>query len=134
MLEHVTARLLGDAALAALIGTRLHWRRLPRGVNARPYVILQTIAGPDDYHSRGNANLQTDTLQADAYADTYDDALAVVRALRARLGGYSGTGQGANVRAIFNDGWRDLSDQTVNAEAQLFRLSLDFTVHWKAET
>lgn len=134
MHEHITQHLLAHVALTALIGDRLHWSRLPSGEVATPYLILQDIDSVPTYHSRGDANLYEDRLQADVYATEYDTALAVARIVRDRLSAHSGTAQGARVLAVFFDGWRDLTAQTTGGHARLYRLSADFLVHWKSET
>lgn len=131
MQEHITARLLGSADLGALVGTRIHWGRLPPGVTALPYVILQVISGPRDYHSTGASGLIQSRLQVDSYGESADDAAAVHRAVEDLLSGYKGAGQGVIVQGAFLENERDLNSKTVGGETLLFRKSDDFTINWQ---
>lgn len=133
MQEALTAHLLSDAALTALVSDRVHWLLLPAQVGAFPYVRLQGVDAPRSYHSKGASALHIDRVQVDAWAETYASAKAVERALEARLSGFVGVVSGVEFQGVFMLDSRDLTDTTAGAERRLFRLQADFEFAWKME-
>ncbi|MBY6113295.1 DUF3168 domain-containing protein [Mameliella alba] len=133
MEEALTAFLLADATLVALVGTRVHWLRLPDQVGTFPYVRLQMVDAPRSYHSKGASGLQIDRVQVDAWGETYESAKAVERAIEARLSGYRGAQSGVMFQGVFKLDARDLTDMTAEAERRLFRLQADYEIAWKTE-
>jgi hypothetical protein len=133
MHEALTALLLAHAPLTDLIGDRLHWLELPRGVGGDPYVILQEIGGSEDYHSTGPSGLHGTRVQVDSWGTTFDSAVAVQRVISALLSGYRGTVADTDLQGIFSDGVRDLPGRTLKDEARLYRRSQDFFIHWRKD-
>ncbi|WP_299938580.1 DUF3168 domain-containing protein [uncultured Pelagimonas sp.] len=134
MQEALTALLLAQAPITNLVGTRVHWMRLPKQVKARPYVNLQEVWSSEGYHFRGRSGLTRTSVQADVWAKTYADGVAVTRALTDVLSGYRGTVAGVVFQGIFVRQARDLSGETAGREHQLFRRSVDFDVSWALES
>lgn len=131
MQAQLTSLLLSHAPLTALVGTRVHWLRLPESVSGYPYVNLQVVSGPVTYHSKGVSALEQTRVQADIWADTYTSAEAVARALKDLLSGYRGDLGGVKFRGIFLDGARDGDGETVKGQKYLFRHTMDFKINWK---
>lgn len=131
MEEALTALLLEDAGLAALVVDRVHWGRLPATVAGRPYVNLTVVGGLPTYHSKGQGGLCTSIVQADCWAESMENVMQVHRALEACLSGFSGIRDGINFRGIFVDAVRDLAGDTAGDERALFRRSVDLTINWR---
>lgn len=128
MEEAVTALLLADAGLTALVGNRIHWMRLPQSVEGMPYVNLQTVSGIRDYHMGGPSGLTQHRLQVDAWGASYGSAKAAARAAAAVLSGHRGT----TLRGGFIDSERDFADADSGDVNRLFRTSFDIMI-WSAE-
>jgi len=131
MQEALTSLLLAHAPLTGLVGTRVHWLRLPEAVKGYPYVNLQVVSAPQSYHSQGVDVLEQTRVQVDVWAETYTSAVAVVRVLETLLSGYRGDVGSVQFRGIFLDGARDGTGETVKGEKVLFRHSMDFMINWK---
>lgn len=133
MQEALTAYLLADTALAALVVDRIHWGRLPATVSGRPYINLSVVSEPGQYHFGGRSNYNETRLQADIWAESAADALAVKRALRAQIEAKRFTAGNTRFQGVFVDGERDLDGDTAGAVAPLFGKSIDFMIHWAQE-
>ncbi|MGG7518839.1 tail completion protein gp17 [Allorhizobium undicola] len=127
MEEAVTALLLADARLAALIGNRVHWGRVPQGA-ARPYLILQLISGVPDYASAGRTGLEQSRLQLDAYAESVAVAKAISVAASDALEKARGTYDGVRLQGAFIDGRRDSQPDSTSGAAPVFRRSTDLII------
>jgi hypothetical protein len=66
-------RLTTDAAVSAVVGTRVYWVKVPQGT-ALPYVRLQTISDPRPVHLQGYESARVTRVQADCFAATYGAA------------------------------------------------------------
>lgn len=131
MEEALTALLLADAGLSALVADRVHWRMLPASVKARPYVSLQVISSPDDYDLQGRSEVSEWRLQADIWAESYGGVVSVERALRDLMAGYLGEASGIRFHSVFVENGRDKSVKDAT-DAKLFGRSVDLMVSWSA--
>jgi len=116
------------ALLASVAGGRRHWVRAPAST-ARPYIVLNRIAGRADYTFQGPSGYVESRVQADIYADTYGAAKATARQVITSLSGRR-TG---SILGIFLDAERDLPVEDAGAVTHLFRVSLDFNIHHSNE-
>jgi Protein of unknown function (DUF3168) len=112
--------------LASVASGKRYWLRTPQGTKP-PYVVMQRISGPRDYHAQGASGLVKSRVQIDCYAATYEDVKATARAVVKAL---SGRRVGI-IQAIFIDGERDLPAADAGEVTNLFRTSLDIMVHHK---
>jgi hypothetical protein len=112
------------ALLAGVAGGRRHWGRAPQGV-ALPYVVMQRISGIRDYVTSGPSGYVQSRVQFDVYAEKYDAAKAVARALVAALSGHSG----GTIQGVFIDSERDLPASDTGEVSHLFRVSIDAAIH-----
>lgn len=85
----IYSRLSGDAAVAALAGTRIYPVQAPPAA-ARPYVVYLLVAAARDRTFAGPSGLVDPRYQFDCYADDADTAAALARAVRAALDGWRG--------------------------------------------
>ena len=117
-----------DATLSALVDTRIYPAKLPEPVTF-PAIAWNRISAErvatydafDDY----DAFVYT-RVQFDAWAETYDEAMAVGEALLAALSGYGGVMSGELITAHAINEFDDHDSQT-----KKFRRSLDFRVGYE---
>lgn len=119
---------LADAAIAALVSTRVNWVERPQG-EPLPAIVLGRIGGSRDYHTQGASGLVESRIQGDCYATTYAGAKSVARALIALLSGYRGTTGDIEFKGAFVDGERDFREADPNGSEKLHRVSVDFIIH-----
>lgn len=107
MQEALTALLLADTAIAGLTGSgdRLYWNVGEQG-KPDPMAVLYLISGVPDYHMQGPSGLVESRVQVDCRAGTVAEALALARAVEARLSGYRGTRDGIKFMGIFKQSER----------------------------
>lgn len=86
MEEALRAYLRADAALAALVSTRVEWLKRPQG-SALPSVTLQIASAPRSYTMGGRVALVGYLVQMDVWAASYTSMKAVSRALIVALDG-----------------------------------------------
>lgn len=125
--EALTALLLANAALAALIGNgdRLYWDTIGQGKD-NPAVVMYLISGIPDYHMTGPSGLVESRVQIDARGTTRASARAVANAVESVLSGYRGTVGAIKFGGIFKDGARSRFDKT-EAEA-FYVVSADYRI------
>lgn len=114
------SRLLADATIAGLVGTRIDWGLRPQG-KPLPAITLTLIPTPRDYHMGGAQRTQFYRVQIDCWAATYLSADAVRHAVIAELEPASGDFLGS---FVIRD--QDMPERVENAE--IHRASLDFKV------
>lgn len=107
MQEALTALLLADTAIAALTGDgdRIYWNVGEQG-KPDPMAILYLISGVPDYHMQGPSGLVESRVQIDCRAGTAADALALARAIEAKLSGYRGVQGTIKFMGIFKQSER----------------------------
>lgn len=119
--------LLNAAGVTALVSTRIYWGRKPQADLARPYVVLQCIDGPRDYHMQGPTGYVPSRVQLDVYGDTYTSTKKATRAAVTVLSGH----RGGIFQGIFIDSERDLPAADAGEVTNLFRTSVDIMIHHK---
>ena len=118
------ARLIADADVTAVVGTKVYWGVVPQAT-ALPYIRLQTISDPRDEHLKGYDGARVTRVQADCFAASYGTArgLAEDVIIAVALPETSGGVQFGRVKA---EGPRDLGEDTANG--YVHRASLDLLV------
>jgi len=128
--------LLDDAAIAAIVGSRLHPLVLPQG-DTGPSIVYRRISPIGDHHMQGASGLVSTRTQIDCWALTADAAAALADLVKERLDGFAGTmlwGEDSPAEAIvvqgifFRGGLGDDYDST----AKLYRTSYDYEI-WHEE-
>jgi hypothetical protein len=97
--QALMAYLKGLAGLTALVGTRIHFIRVPQGT-AMPYVIILDVSNVIPADLKGVLDIEEPNKQISAYASTKDGATAVADQLRNALDDFSGTLSGITVQHI----------------------------------
>lgn len=83
----LTAQLLADAAVAALVGQDIDWVARPEGEAWQRYITLQVVSDPRPDHFTGAQDLRQSRVQADCWStvsagDAAQLAEAVIAAVR----------------------------------------------------
>lgn len=126
--------LLDDAAIAAVVGDRVH---VLKGVQSQrgAKIVFQIVSSTEDYHYKGSSDLLQDRVQIAAWATTRGAAGALAGLVRKRLNGARGwwpygtdsPRAQLNVQGIFIVHRREGED----TGAQLFHVSRDYMIHYK---
>lgn len=132
MEAHLTAWLLADTALAALIAARLNWGSRVQ-LEALPALRLLVISPGQEYHHGGAVTLTYPRVQIDILGATPESVLAVRAALVARMHqireGVSGV-QG--LRGAFIAADRDTDPEDIGGGQMVHRRIVDFFVWHQA--
>ncbi|QDP57386.1 MAG: hypothetical protein Unbinned3696contig1008_64 [Prokaryotic dsDNA virus sp.] len=131
MEEALSAYLLADAGLTALVGNRVNWNARPQA-QASPSVVLTRVGGTRDYMMAGASGLVDSRIQIDCWGKTYGSAIGVSRAVAAALSGLQTTIGGIRLHGSFLDSERQSYEQGSGGE-DFHRVSLDFII-WHQET
>lgn len=127
------ALLISDSGVAALAASRIHANRLPQNT-AYPCAVLTLISTRGEHSHDGASNLNDDRWQMDCYAATVDEAVALARAIDARLDGYKGEAGSPpiDINGIFRiGGMSDPEDGLDRAGPSTERVMLEFNIWWK---
>lgn len=126
MEEALTALLLADTSLDALVGDRIYWDTVPQG-KASPVVVMYLISDAPDYHAVGPSGLVDSLVQIDCRGTTKASALAVARAVQNVLSGYSGTQGAVRFHPILKVAGRSSFERT-DAGEKFYVASADYEV------
>jgi hypothetical protein len=127
MRQALIDRLLADAGLAALVGSRVDWLKRPQA-GALPAITLQVTSSPYTYTMKGRTKLVDRQVQMDSWAADYPTVEAVRLALVAALDGpYEDP-----IRGLFIENERESfegrDDPDSSGSTDFFRVSLDIRV------
>lgn len=133
IIEGLRAFLLANTSIATLVSQRIYPLRLPQKITV-PAIVLTRITEINDAHLRGPNVLTRARIQVDAWAQTFDAAVALGTLCSQRLDGYQGTwtdgGSPASlikVQAIFHDVASDHFEEDILGG--LCRQSTDYFIH-----
>lgn len=110
--------------LASVAGGRRYWGRAPQGT-PYPNIVLSKIGGVPNYHMQGASGFVSSRVQIDIYDEKWTGAISVARAVKSLLSGYSG----GDIQAIFVESERNLPAADAGEVTNLFRTSIDVTIH-----
>ena len=127
MEEALRTLLTSSAAITAIApASRINWGVHPQGAPL-PALVLNTISDAEGLHMQGPDGLSEGRVQIDAYAHSYGGAKDLSRAVRTVLHGYRGGG----FRLVQHVATRDSREGGANEAERPFRVSMDFTTHWR---
>ena len=125
-LKAIRAKLIGDAAVEALIGAKCYPGVAPQKA-AVPFVVLSVVGNDPNDTKSGVSDVDAFRIQIDSYAASYDGCQDLDRKCRTAIDKYMGTSSG-----IYIDGVRYLSSQDFfENDPQEYRRSSDYTVRIK---
>ncbi|KKM71084.1 hypothetical protein LCGC14_1434230 [marine sediment metagenome] len=124
--------LVDDAAVAALVGSRVYPAKLPQNVVLPSLSYLQ-LGSERSAHTGGSSGLVSATIQISCWASTYLESKSLAEAVRLSLetfvGELGGGGGRTNVQGAFISNESEFFESTVKA----YRTDLDFEI-WHTET
>jgi hypothetical protein len=120
MEEALRAHLLANAAVAALVGTRITWLQRPQG-SALPAITLQGVSTRRDHTLEGRDGLVGRLVQIDVWATTYATMKDIQRALISALDGPFA--DPIHVALVENE--RETLEAAAAGGTDLFRASVD---------
>lgn len=130
----IYARLHDNAAIVALVGTRIHPLKAPQGA-ALPRIVYKVVSGESLGSFDGPNGQAVYRVQLDLVAATYDGIDALATAVRKRvadggpLDGYRGTTASVVVQACYRIDETDVDEPPDPAdETGLFVKSMDFEI------
>lgn len=121
MIIELNAHLRANAGLAAIVGTRVEWAKVPQGM-AMPAVILHAISAPPLYDLDGRVGLVGELVQIDCWATTFLTARNLAAAVKSALDGLNTP----PLQAFIENERSDLD--TAEGRPDLYRTSLDCRV------
>ena len=122
------AVLAASAPVTALAGARVGWHARVQG-QGLPAVTMHVVSRQDGIAHDGPTGLAAVRVQANCAAETYPEALALTRAVRAALHGFKGAVGGVQLQGVFADGERNLPSGE-DAPAPFAEIAMDFSVHY----
>lgn len=132
MEENLIARLLANAGVAAIVGTRVYPGARPQG-SALPALVLNKISGAPVYDDEGEAGLLTARMQIDAWGITYTAAKLLARAVRDCLSGLVGTQGTIAFRNVLIDVERDTRETGANEFQYEYSASTDYIIWFRED-
>jgi hypothetical protein len=118
--------LLGDAGVAALVGTNVYPIRLPQGVKVAS-VVYTRISGDTDYKMEGATGYARSRMQIAAWAPTADAATALANKVKDCVSGFTGAvgDPAVFIQGAFCADEREMYDDTV----QMYGVMRDYFIH-----
>lgn len=127
----IYSRLANDAAVTALVSTRIYPSSAPQD-DVRPYLVLHEIVAIATNDYGGDIGFVNATMQVDCWADTYAAAKSLRNAVRDALSGWAGTAASVLVHGIHLLRQRDVTDFPRAAEErEIFGVQMDFRVLYR---
>lgn len=123
MEEALRTLLLGNPAVAALVGSRVDWGMRPQG-SLLPAICLTTVSDAPVNHSLDGPGVSQARVQIDCFGETYKSAKDTARAVRRLLDAHSG----GIFLGVFMAGARDLPDE--DGVTTIHSVSMDFFVNY----
>lgn len=123
---------MADAAVTALIGSRMHPLLLPQN-STYPAASYQLISDSDEdtrTHSDrvGDSRLTRPRIQVDSWAKTYLEAKDLARKIKDAVAGFIGTMGTLEVRGV----WLDRMSDDYEDDSETYRVSQDYVL-WYTE-
>ncbi|MBL4702090.1 MAG: DUF3168 domain-containing protein [Phycisphaeraceae bacterium] len=125
--EGIFSHLSGNAAVSALVASRIHPVTLPQSVTF-PALSYRRISGQRVNHLAGSSGLQHPRIQMSAWSKTYSQAKNITENVRLSLEGFRGTMGTIQVDGVVFLGDHDLYED----ETELYHIASDFEI-WAHE-
>lgn len=122
--EAIRDKLLNDANVSALVGTRIYSSELPQKPTY-PALIYERVDSERDFTMEGPSGFVESTFQIRVYAESYQEAKDLSNKTRQALNGLSEIVLGVRIHAIFLQSDSDEFDDDLEINSAI----LDFTVN-----
>lgn len=121
----VRSALLADAAVAALVGTRVYAKKLPQAVTY-PAATLELISGDPGNTVAAAGTMKWSRVRINAWGTTYATAEGLAHKIEAALNVKKSTQGAVRLASINAQGLRDFYEPDVEAHYH----SQDFSIHY----
>lgn len=126
MIEALIAYLLADSGLTALVSTRIGYV-VNDQATADPRVTITPVSRVPAYADDGEAGLTESRVQIDSYSTVDTNALAISRAVFARLSAVSATLSGVDFQTVHLVS-EDVGFEKYDDGSELFRVRQDYII------
>jgi hypothetical protein len=125
------ARLVDDATMTGLVGTRIYPGRAPQNVKL-PYIVYHRIstvrAATLDV---GNAKVPEVRMQCDVIAATQAEVETILSRMRVVMDNFRGTSAGVTVLGVSVDDEQDQPEFYEGSDTVFYHSSLDFSIIYR---
>jgi len=126
--QAIYERLTSDAAVVALIENRIYPQAAPQNAE-KPYVTYRIVAAVDSENFEGSDELLMRRYEFTSYAQLYDEARAIVAAVKQSLQAFQGMMGSCDVDSIqFSDG--DAGSDSYDDDEKTHQTTIDFRVFY----
>ncbi len=127
--EAIRLELVGDATVAGLVGSRVHWDKAAR-TSEVPYVVLSRISSEMTHHQGGPSGYDRFDMDATVYAASAASRETIVGAILNAIDGTDGTIQGVDRVVIKSNDRSDRIDEPLDrgSESDLYAGTLTMSV------
>ena len=121
------ARLIGDATLTGLIGTRIYPGKAPQDPTL-PYVVYHRISPTRTPTLNGPTLVPETRIQLDIIATSQASAELVATAIRNRIDGYTGTSASVSVLSSVVEDEMDMDETIEGSDSIYYRVVMDVLI------
>ena len=121
------ARLVSDATITGLVGTRVYPGKAPQDVTL-PYVVYSRVSTTRTPTLNGPTNVPETRIQLDVIANSQASAEQVATALRNRLDGFTGVSASVTVLSSVVEDEQDLSEAIDGSDSLYYRVVMDVLI------
>ncbi|NBS67650.1 DUF3168 domain-containing protein [bacterium] len=121
------ARLIGDATLTGLIGTRIYPGKAPQDPTL-PYVVYHRISTTRTPTLNGPTLVPETRIQLDIIATSQASAELVATAIRNRIDGYTGTSASVSVLSSVVEDEMDMDETIEGSDSIYYRVVMDVLI------
>lgn len=125
--EALVSILRNNAAVAALVSTRIYPVMIPQGATL-PVIEYRQLSGQKEHSHDANADLARPRYQFTAISASYSQAKTLAAAIVAALDNYQGTVSGVKIDAVQKQNQMDLFTRTEDEGNSTFSSLVDFVV------
>lgn len=128
--EAIRTRILADAGIAAIVGSRLSFGSSDQG-DGKPRVVINQIFGEHPHHLLAAAGVAKGFFQISCFAGSSVTASQVMELIRLRMDGFRGMIGEVEVQMCHLDSARSFRHPPANAsDAGEHEVSHDYNIGW----
>ena len=125
------ARLIDDATMSGLVGTRIYPGRAPQKPTM-PYIVYHRISTVRAATlDTGNAKVPEVRIQCDVIASTQSEVETVLSQMRIVMDNFRGTSSGVTVLGVSVDDEQDQPEFYEGSDTVFYHSSLDFSIIYR---
>jgi hypothetical protein len=125
------ARLIDDATMSTLVGTRIYPGRAPQKP-IMPYIVYHRISTVRSATlDIGNAKVPEVRIQCDVIASSQSEVEAVLNQMRLVMDNFRGTSSGVTILGVSVDDEQDQPEYIEGSDSVFYHSSLDFSIIYR---